>query len=466
MPPISPALRCVVSLSALFFSVYFVAVFARLSWLLAGLFVAKPAAPEHLESVVEQATDALTPVPMLCVLMISLRLRALQLELPNGDPPHWIQSWMYAHTGALFVRVFLDVFVGLGTSLLHQIARLAYASATVVLYWGAAVVVAGIVTATAVAVDEPTPKPSAMMKCTTVMAVSYILECVALEVLRSPGAVRVVDLAADTTFLQFPLMLCVLLLSMSLRAVQLHLQPAAWALTAIYMTTGAVVARAIWGVLGSLPCAGRLSGFPAICLATAWTFLSGVVYVGTAVIMVGAFVMEAVPLLREEPPVEVLAHQVRPVPSQFADLVPPPPLPVSMKCVAGLTLLYFSIHLCLTTGNVLAGKSAVRMLDGAQRALAFAPMLCITMMALRLRAMQLQRADPQPWAQNSMCVATVATVVQVLCSMRGAVAEQDSLTGKLVAIVRLVLRHLAGAVLFLSMAALVLALLLMEPVFV
>merc|ERR1719215_2551375 len=65
----------------------------------------------------------------------------------------------------------------------------------------------------------------------------------------------------------------------------------------------------------------------------------------------------------------------------------------------------------------LAQASEAQVRDGVQRSLAFVPLLCVIMIAVRMRAMQVHIRDPQPWAQLTMYVATLAVTTQVLASI-------------------------------------------------
>jgi len=94
------------------------------------------------------------------------------------------------------------------------------------------------------------------------------------------------------------------------------------------------------------------------------------------------------------------------------------------------------------------------------------------MIAVRLRAMQLKVSDPQPWAQNAMYVATFAVIVQVGCSLCSGAGdggyedpdrELSDIAGKVATIALLVLRYAAAIALYSAVAALIAALLVMEP---
>jgi hypothetical protein len=110
--------------------------------------------------------------------------------------------------------------------------------------------------------------------------------------------------------------------------------------------------------------------------------------------------------------------------------------------------------------------------DGIQRSLAFVPMLCVLMIAVRMRAMQLHIRDPQPWAQITMYVASSAVTIQVLASVLWAccVRADDvalscgevGLFGKVAAIMILAVRYIAALSLYIAMICLVVALISMQ----
>jgi len=123
-------------------------------------------------------------------------------------------------------------------------------------------------------------------------------------------------------------------------------------------------------------------------------------------------------------------------------------------------------------GLRLAQASEAQVRDGVQRSLAFVPMLCVIMIAVRMRAMQVHIRDPQPWAQVMMYIATAAVTTQVLASILWAcfVTADDfalscgevGLVGKVAAIIILAVRYIAAISLYMGMIALVIALISMQ----
>jgi len=569
--PVSPALRCVVLLTTIFFSVYLMAVLARLATVALSFLTPKQSHTPRCEIALAHATDALALAPMLCVLMMSTRLRAMQLELQNGDPPDWVQWCTYADTAAFFLRFLFDVALRETPWAVHipsWVFRSAYCLASAVVCGASVALVVGIFSMKS-AGARATPAPLPMMPCMTALAVSYILECLVLEAIKllcsfrlnagpksmekmgvwfreeeekrvsgssidnpgggsSAGGMEMYDrlmsalaerrhtdtrepLAMEAVFFQFPLMQCVLLVGINMRAVQLHLTPPLWACVAMYVTAGAIVLWAVWGVATSAaaaaaaaaaatssaptPLRGHTSiGPPAFgsrrglaraapessavragtvgvsCLSACWVALLGIVYLGTALIIASVFGMEPRPfsiLWPEAMHITLLRARAR-ARNPFT-----PEISTAMHCVMLLTVVYFGVHLCLSVSRTACApvrKWASSVFGSIQRSLAFAPMLCVMMIAVRMRAMQLHVRDPQAWAQGAMYVATFSIIIQVGCSLypdawdcESTVFDETVLVGKVAAIVLLVLRHAASASLYAAISALVAALLVMEP---
>lgn len=119
---------------------------------------------------------------------------------------------------------------------------------------------------------------------------------------------------------------------------------------------------------------------------------------------------------------------------------------------------------------VKAQRAEAHVKEGIQRSLAFVPMLCVLMIAVRMRAVQIHIRDPQPWAQFTMYVATCAVSTQVLASICWACfvrtdalsSTEVGLFGKVAAIFILAVRYIAAISLYVAMVALVVALTSMQ----
>eukprot|EP00929_Paragymnodinium_shiwhaense_P115834 TRINITY_DN8498_c0_g1_i2.p1 TRINITY_DN8498_c0_g1~~TRINITY_DN8498_c0_g1_i2.p1 ORF type:complete len:577 (+),score=90.80 TRINITY_DN8498_c0_g1_i2:250-1980(+) len=109
-PPISPAVQCTVFLAVMYFAVYLALAIAKASNE-AGL-MGPPQRFRPLQELLKTVTMPFAFVPMLCVLFIAIRMRALQIDPINGNPPRWVQASFYVCTVSLSAQALLAVFQG------------------------------------------------------------------------------------------------------------------------------------------------------------------------------------------------------------------------------------------------------------------------------------------------------------------------------------------------------------------
>lgn len=103
-PPVSPAMQCVMNLTIQYFLVYLtLMIFATLR----NLSIADVG--ENARKTVEACVATVRFAPMLCVLFIGLRLRALQITQQKGSPQGWAQQGMFLATWAILVQLLLVV---------------------------------------------------------------------------------------------------------------------------------------------------------------------------------------------------------------------------------------------------------------------------------------------------------------------------------------------------------------------
>merc|ERR1719258_968219 len=109
IPPVSPAVACTMILSVTFFMIYFLVAVSRTYSQAAGgqLFNSK------FETVMLKAADTLAMAPMLSVLFLAARMRALQMDPISGNPQKWAQNCFYACTYALIFQTALAIIVPL-----------------------------------------------------------------------------------------------------------------------------------------------------------------------------------------------------------------------------------------------------------------------------------------------------------------------------------------------------------------
>jgi len=224
-------------------------------------------------------------------------------------------------------------------------------------------------------------------------------------------------------------MLCILLAGISMRSLQLELQTTSWANVAMYATTWAIVIQACLVFLVPVCLPGeavnvredisthcldwRKHSHPTVGCCTLslcvlwWTTVISL-YCGIAVILASVITMEPQPH-------HILGLLVGPHPAASTAAVS-----TAMRCVMILTMLYFGIFLGIVIGRVAfdpAKRKLQSVFESAEQSLAFAPMLCVMMIGVRLRAIQLRIRDPQSWAQVAMYVATWTVVIQVFAAV-------------------------------------------------
>lgn len=108
-PPVSSAVLCTMFLSAQYFGIYLglavvqnvIDLRGRSEWL------------DKLEGVLIMTTHTVAFAPMLCILFMGARMRALQIDPVAGNPQDWAQVAMYVCTGALLAQLLTILFIPL-----------------------------------------------------------------------------------------------------------------------------------------------------------------------------------------------------------------------------------------------------------------------------------------------------------------------------------------------------------------
>lgn len=104
IPPVSPAVACTMNMSMQFFLVYFFVAIARTVSEIKGH-------KTHFETVMIGATHTVNMAPMLCMLFLSARMRALQVDPVHGHPQEWAQSCFYMCAYSIFCQAVLAIIV-------------------------------------------------------------------------------------------------------------------------------------------------------------------------------------------------------------------------------------------------------------------------------------------------------------------------------------------------------------------
>lgn len=518
-PPVPPSMRCVAVITVLYFSAYFAIILARSYSTLMGKTHQSTVRVRGRLSLAQSTetgmTDALVLAPMLCILMIGARMRAMQLDPAHGHPQSWAMSAMYIATWA-FVAQFLARCVSpcveavsedsSGCAISYLVTGI-WIVAIALLYWGFAAVVISVFLIEAP--EGPTPPVSPAMQCVTILTTVFFLIYLCMGIMRSFQQFKawaskteyrphIVEkyLEHASTALQFAPMLCILAVGVRLRALQMGREPEPWAQAAMYGATWAIVLQTMLLILVPYLIPGenldaqqdtkgvdwtkqeddRMKGL-AMILSVLWWASVFCLYVSVAAILVSVFTMEPDPMHLVTP--DVKDRPLSLLRQRHVHVAVAPPVSTAMRCVTVLTLLYFGVFLVILVLRTIKQQSALRRLevfvDLAKAALAFVPMLCVMMIGLRLRAVQLGNHDPQVFAQHTMWVATSMIVIQVVVAIpmvllaKNEADEEDGddegrqgiwRTAAVIGMV--VLRHAAALGLYLSMAVLIFALFAME----
>merc|ERR1719158_2251015 len=107
IPPPAPAVACTFIMSGAFFIIYALVQFSR-TW---TQFTQQKLS--KFEDAVLDSTKAMNFGPMLCVLFIGARMRALQMDPLNGAPQKWAQNCFFMCTYGVITQVLISIAVPL-----------------------------------------------------------------------------------------------------------------------------------------------------------------------------------------------------------------------------------------------------------------------------------------------------------------------------------------------------------------
>merc|ERR1719335_1978107 len=105
IPPVSPAVACTMILASMYFVVYAGIQFGKTFQSFSGVDSSK------LTGALNGAIMTMFFAPMMAVLFIGARMRALQMDPINGAPQRWAQNCFYMCTYAVMLQCILAVAV-------------------------------------------------------------------------------------------------------------------------------------------------------------------------------------------------------------------------------------------------------------------------------------------------------------------------------------------------------------------
>merc|ERR1719440_1568319 len=109
--PVSTALKCVINLTVQYMGIYTACAIIRVVADFQGVNANSWTVYEALV----QAQLTVNYAPMLAIMFLACRMRVLWLTLQKGNPPIWVQAWMYACTFSVLALTLIALVVPLVT---------------------------------------------------------------------------------------------------------------------------------------------------------------------------------------------------------------------------------------------------------------------------------------------------------------------------------------------------------------
>jgi len=405
IPPVSMTMKCVISVTILYFVIW------------TSLFLVSSAQdltgqPYALHGILVDATETVLYAPMISVLFIGTRMRAIAVT--KGDPEYyglpqwWCKDAMAVSACAVFALAICSIMEKLVPAAATAFTFIQYA-ADAALYAGCGVVAYGLYsmdTPPALGASIPISDTAKCVMYNTLFyflvailhqfGVSYDLMTKKGESSSASGEKAEETSSAFTTImhhalqaLDFTPQLCVLFLGARMRALQLgHSDPQPWAL---YFFFAASYALMVYSMLVAIQHA--IGGQnKALSILEVLTLL--VIHVSTAAVIASVFTIEAV-------------------------TGPTPFIATTVRVIMAMTVLYFFVHTMLfcceqmTEGGYIktndqGSSTSVDTFKACMESVMFVPMMCALFLGTRMRALQLSRnkGAPQGWAQDFMMLAT------------------------------------------------------------
>jgi len=192
-PPVSPAVMCTIFLSGIFFLVYLLVAIVKTCFEVSAGARSSPVLLK-LEASATAAKMTVNFAPMLCILFVGARMRALQIDPKNGNPQSWAQNCFFMCTFSILIQALLVIlmpFVARGeckrgacegdVSFIMENPRVGAVMTAmryiclVALYGGAIAVVYSVFVIQHPDGRKMTPPVSPAMKCVIALTVQYFI---------------------------------------------------------------------------------------------------------------------------------------------------------------------------------------------------------------------------------------------------------------------------------------------------
>jgi len=276
-PPVSPAVACTMNLCFQYFAVYLgIAVMQTYHQ-----FTKSTDWTKKIQGTLQMCQNTVSFAPMLCILFIGARMRALQIDPVNGNPQKWAQNCFYLCAYSvlaqcvilLLVPLAIDGKLNKGTTegdvtfelsnptVLMVLNAVRYAC-LLALYGGFTAVIYSVCVIKAK--TGPTPAVSPAMQCVMNLTVQfffvYLMLWVFVTAKQFMGTNGFFDVAIPTldsarATVQFCPMLSILFVGLRMRALQITQQkgaPQGWAQQGMFLCTYSLMAQVVLVLV--LPC--------------------------------------------------------------------------------------------------------------------------------------------------------------------------------------------------------------------
>jgi len=381
--------------------------------------------------------------PMLCVLFIGTRMRALQLS--QGDPEAydlpqpWVKFAMHCASWSVVVQTLMVLFIPLvfgnkatvdsdGTPKFEGsgttgavLTFLRYASMAA-MYGGFTAVCAGCLAMRAPTGETPPISPA--VSCTMILTVQFFFVYLGIALMQSyhlfqpagPTSEKLAGvLQMATNTVNFAPMLAILFIGARMRALQLNPDgnPQSWAQTAFYVCSYALLTQLVLIIAVPLLLNGTCKRGTCEGDIT-FEFENPTLYAIGSAVRYGAMFALYIGF-------SVVIYSICTIEAKSGPTIPVSP---TMQCVINLTVQFFFVYLMLwmlvTTKQFVSFGAdfldvAIPTFDAARQTVQFCPMLAILFVGTRMRALQItdNKGAPQGWCQQAMFLCTYALLIQV-----------------------------------------------------
>jgi hypothetical protein len=446
-PEVSTTMKCVINLTIQYFIVYTCLAVVRTYNELNNT-APLTTAPKILSA----ACSTVNYAPMLAVLFIGTRMRALQLSGGNPDaydlPQPWVKNAMQCCAWSVLIQTIMVVLVPLvlggepkvdkdgtpiveGSGLMGKVFTAVKYIAMLGMYGGFTTVCIGAFMMEPVKALFPAGPPpvSPAVQCTMNLSTQYFAVYLGIALIKTyhefnpktKGSEKLegtLIMAQNTV--NFAPMLCILFIGARMRALSMdpiNGNPQKWAQNCFYLCTYSVMVQLILILIIPLVLNGDVKTGETegdvtfenldptvLTLLTVLRYsCMFALYGGFTAVIYSIMVIEA-PLGR-----------------------PYVPVSPTMQCVMNLTCQFFFVYLMLwafvTTKQFTSGMDgflniAISTMDSARATVQFCPMLSILFVGTRMRALQIRPASeggaPQGWAQEGMFLCTYSLLIQII----------------------------------------------------